>query len=178
MQHHTSIPVVAAAQFKPEDIDFDAPYIVSDIDLKADLAKHESVIACWIAGFDRSVHDVATYLKEEASTKVMEPTAADISATLKFADSQVVTALRARGSPLHHAEIRPNQLLFQPAGWWVLEVPCNLERNFGVQVSVLPTVTKESKSFASFCAMKGVRLKSLAAGAVLERTKTCPPPQL
>jgi hypothetical protein len=256
LSHHVSIPVVSSGDFQLGAMDFDAPYVVKDVNLKPILAKQDRVISCWIAGFDRSevvttkgrstwglqnssdireallkyspackgviesgnesfnstlarvnlfgdagamrnssgetqsmacmrwqmegrrrviiasVSDISRYMEEEAATKVAEPTAADISATLKFADSVVVTALRARGARLHHAEILPNQLLFQPAGWWVLEAPLNSERNFGIQVSVLPAVTKDSKTFQSFAAMKAVKLRTLTAGAVLERTKT------
>lgn len=97
-----------------------------------------------------NVADVVGYLQKEAKPVVARPTASDVSAMLKFADVVSVTALRARGARLHFGVVGPHDVLFQPAGWWVLEVPTNGQRNFGIHTCILPKVKPTSQTAASY----------------------------
>ena len=115
-----------------------------------------------------NVSDIVSYLQEEAEPKKSNPTAADVSATLKFADAAVVSNLRARGAMLHHATVNPGDVLYQPCGWWVLEVPCNGELNFGVHIALLPKVAKSSHSGQGFAEMCRLKLRSVPANAPVQ----------
>ena len=63
------------------------------------------------------------HLEEEASPKVKAPILADVSARLEFVDAAALNALRVRGAFVYNGEIKPNDVLFKPAGWCVLEAP-------------------------------------------------------
>lgn len=256
LQRHPTVPKVSAKDFKLEDMNTDTPYIITDLDLACELKKHDEVISCWVAGFDRSdvviqkgssswplvdasqlrntfekygpkslteiekenpafnkvldnlcvfgytgamkgsrgetqslaslrwqrdgsrtviianVDDIVRYLKEEAEPQVPSPVPADISATLKYADAAVVASLRARNCNLFHATVQPKDLLFQPAGWWILEVPNGGERNFGLHMSLLPVVAETSLAAKGFHAMMQVKLQSLiSTPTVHEKTQ-------
>jgi hypothetical protein len=108
-----------------------------------------------------NVDDIVKYLQLEASPRVPTPVPADVSACLKFADAAVVASLRARGANLFHAEVGAKDFLYQPPGYWVLEMPCS-QRNFGLHVSILPKIDKESKAMKGFQAMTEIKLSSIA----------------
>lgn len=118
-----------------------------------------------------SVRQVVSYLREEATPKVLVPSVADVSSALKYADDVTVTALRARGAHLLHASISAGDLLYVPAGYWVLEACNNMERNFGVQTSLLPKVQAGSLVADSFLALGMIKIQSLAEGTMRQRTQ-------
>jgi hypothetical protein len=53
-------------------------------------------------------------------------------------------ALRARNAFLWHGEVMAGDMLYQPAGMWVLERPLEQQRCFGIRASLLPQVPDDS----------------------------------
>ena len=62
-------------------------------------------------------------------------------------------------------------VLYQPPGWWILEMPVNMSRNFGIQTSILPLMHLTSRSATSFRTLMDLKLRSLPDGVVKEKTK-------
>jgi len=52
--------------------------------------------------------------------------------------------LRARSAFLWHGEVMAGDMLYQPAGMWVLERPLEQQRCFGIRASLLPQVPDDS----------------------------------
>ena len=120
-----------------------------------------------------NVQQIVEFLQEEAEPLVPHPIPSDVSNCMKFADSVVVSALRARGSMLYHCTIKPQDMVQTPPGWWVLEAYCNMERNFGVHTSLLPKLVSVHAG-ESFISLASIKLQSLPTGQLRDKTSKHP----
>jgi hypothetical protein len=92
-----------------------------------------------------NLEDLANYLEK----LVWKNRSAGLQETVQFfktIDSATVQQICDAGYSIFFATIKPNDLVYQPMGNWVLERPINDERNFGFRCSVLPPVDAASTS--------------------------------
>lgn len=259
LKGHSDVAVVDVSEFAAKDMDWELPFKITNVDLTAELAPHESIFNVWMNGFDRNetviqkgrawwtlggcvalrdainrflpdnvvleiesgnanynatltqtnifgyaahmrssggeqysmaslrwqksgsrsiicvnVANAVAFLKDEADPPIDNPTPVDISNMLKFADGGVIQSLRAHGTCLHYSTIKPNEMVFTPMGWWVVEAPLNMERNFGVHTPVILKVASDSNSMKGYDALMHCKTTSLPDGAVKEKTVKCP----
>jgi hypothetical protein len=60
-----------------------------------------------------------------------------VSSALKFVDNTRAQQLRADGVQLFHATVSPGELLYMPAGYWVVQTCVNKEKTFGIRTNIL-----------------------------------------